>query len=78
MQGYTVGVAGLTVNQMPFGSGSSTLSPCTIFINYIINKKTHTAIIISEVKTSTFFGFVGSNPISTHQLKYFMSGYASG
>ena len=31
MQGYTVGVAGQTVNLLPFGSGSSTLSPCTNF-----------------------------------------------
>jgi hypothetical protein len=26
MRGYSVGVAGLTVNQMPFGSGGSTPS----------------------------------------------------
>lgn len=32
MQSYTVGVAGLTVNQMPFGSGGATPSLCTIIL----------------------------------------------
>ena len=30
MQGYTVGVAGQTVNLLSLDSGSATLSPCTI------------------------------------------------
>ena len=30
MQGYTVGVAGQTVNLLSSDSGSATLSPCTI------------------------------------------------
>ena len=31
MQGYTVGVAGQTVNLLSSDSGSATLSPCTSF-----------------------------------------------
>lgn len=39
LQGYTVGVAGQTVNLLSFDSGSATLSPCTIFNGEYIMKK---------------------------------------
>lgn len=32
MQSYTVGVAGQTVNLLPFGSGGATPSLCTIIL----------------------------------------------
>ena len=38
--GYTVEVAGQTVNLLPFGSGSSTLSPCTSLRGFKFGSRT--------------------------------------